>query len=240
MCRFFLGVLEAAFFPGSIYYLSRWYTRKEMTKRVTILNAGNLAAQAFGGLIAAGVLSDMQGDRGIAAWRWLFIIEGALTVFIAILTVWILPDYPESTRWLSDVERFIAQKRLVDDVGVADNDEANEGFTHGFKLAIADIKVWMLGFTYLLTIMGLSFSFFFPSITQALGYNTTITLLLTAPPWIWAVFASLLNAWNADRTGERFFHYAWPAVACIVGYIISMATKSTGPRYFAMFLMTSK
>jgi hypothetical protein len=88
--------------------------------------------------------------------------------------------------------------------------------------------------------MGLSFSFFFPSITVALGFNTTDTLLLTAPPWIWAVLVSLPNAWNADRTGERFFHYLWPAVACCVGYIISMATTKVGPRYFAMFLMTSK
>jgi hypothetical protein len=89
--------------------------------------------------------------------------------------------------------------------------------------------------------MGPSFSFFFPSITVALGFNTqTDTLLLTAPPWIWAILVSLPNAWNADRTGERFFHYLWPAVACCVGYIISMATTKVGPPYFAMFLMTSK
>jgi len=97
-----------------------------------------------------------------------------------------------------------------------------------------------LRITYFLTIMGLSFSFFFPSITVALGYNTTETLLLTAPPWIWALVVSLPNAWDADRTGERFFHYLWPAAACMIGYIISMTTEVVGPRYFAMFLMTSE
>lgn len=75
MCRFFVGCVEAAFVPGVLYYLSRWYTRKEMQLRVTILNAGNLAAQAFGGLIAAGILDGMEGKAGIRAWRWLFIIE---------------------------------------------------------------------------------------------------------------------------------------------------------------------
>lgn len=74
LCRFFLGCIEAAFFPGCLYYLSRWYTRKEMQLRVTIINAGNLAAQAFGGLIAAGILGDMDGKGGIRAWRWLFIV----------------------------------------------------------------------------------------------------------------------------------------------------------------------
>jgi len=145
MCRFFLGAVEAAFFPGCIYYLSRWYTRKEMYLRVTILNAGNLAAQGFGGLIAAGVLADMGGKKGIAAWKWLFIIEGALTVVIAFLSMAILPDYPSTTRWLSESERLIAQKRLVDDVGAADENDAEESIFHGLKLAVSDVKVWALG-----------------------------------------------------------------------------------------------
>lgn len=109
----------------------------------------------------------------------------------------------------------------------------------GLKLAFADPKVWFLALLYFLTIMGLSFSYFFPTITTALGYNTTATLLLTAPPWIFAIFTSIPNAWHADRTGERFFHYVWPAVACMVGYTISMATHNVGARYFSTFLMTT-
>lgn len=86
----------------------------------------------------------------------------------------------------------------------------------------------------------MQFSFFFPTIAQALGYGTTTTLLLTAPPWIWAMVVSLPNAWHADRTGERFFHYFGPALSCLVGYIIAMTTTTTAPRYVSMFLMTSK
>jgi MFS family permease len=74
MCRFFLGCVEAAFFPGCLLFLSRWYTRREMQLRVALINAGNLAAQAFGGLIAAGILADMDDAGGIRAWRWLFIV----------------------------------------------------------------------------------------------------------------------------------------------------------------------
>lgn len=85
----------------------------------------------------------------------------------------------------------------------------------------------------------MQFVFFFPTITQALGFDTTKTLLLTAPPWIWACLVSLPNAWHADKTGERFFHYFGPAATCIVGYIISMTTTTTAPRYLSMFLMTS-
>lgn len=256
LCRFFLGCIEASFFPGSLYFLSRWYTRKEMQLRVTVLNAGNLAAQAFGGLIAAGILSDMQGAAGLAAWRWLFIIEGVITVALAGAAVFILPDYPSSTRWLSVEDKQIAVGRLAIDAGLAvDGSEDDVSAVQGLLLAVKDPKVWLLGITYHATIMGLSvsilfvlsqsqtltvqFVFFFPTIGQALGYGTTATLLLTAPPWIWAMLVSLPNAWHADRTGERFLHYFGPALACIVGYIISATTTAVAPRYFSMFLMCS-
>lgn len=258
LCRFFLGCVEASFFPGSLYFLSRWYTRKEMQLRVTILNAGNLAAQAFGGLIAAGILGNMEGSGGLRAWRWLFVIEGSITVAIAAIAVFILPDYPQTTRWMSPEEKRIAEGRLIIDAGVSSEDSMGQEITamQGLLMAVKDPKVWLLGLTYHATIMGLSvrllhlhlvissmltcqFVFFFPTITQALGYGTTTTLLLTAPPWIWAVLVSLPNAWHADRTGERFLHYFGPALTCIVGYIISATTKSVGPRYFSMFLMTS-
>ncbi|KAJ4999120.1 hypothetical protein K4K48_004533 [Colletotrichum sp. SAR 10_66] len=97
VCRFLLGCVEASFFPGSLLFLSRWYNRREMQLRVTILNSGNLAAQGFGGLIAAGILADMEGAAGIRAWRWLFIVEGAVTVALAGVALFILPDYPKTT-----------------------------------------------------------------------------------------------------------------------------------------------
>lgn len=236
-CRFLLGCAESAFFPGSIYYLSRWYTRKEMQLRVTILNAGNILAQAFGGLIAAAVLKGLEGVAGIRAWRWLFILEGCITVLLALLSVFILPDYPKSTAWLSGQEKHVATSRLALDVGADDEHDIDDKLK-GLREAVSDPKVWLLGFTYFLTIMGLSFSYFFPTITQALGFSTVTTLLLTAPPWIFALVIAVPNAWHADRTGERFLHYLWPAVVCLAGYIISIVTTRAGPRYFSCFLMT--
>ncbi|KAL4774178.1 major facilitator superfamily domain-containing protein [Aspergillus nidulans var. acristatus] len=173
LCRFFLGCAESTLFPGSIYFLSRWYTKREMQLRVTLLNVGNIVAQAFGGLIAADILGRMEGTAGVRAWRWLFILEGAITVASAIIAGFVLPDYPSTTSWLSTEEKQTAQLRLELDLGL--------------KQAVVDPKVWLLGISYHCTIMGLCFSYFFPTSTQFLGYGTTTTLLLTAPPWIWAV-----------------------------------------------------
>src|SRR5436309_12571972 len=82
-CRFFLGFIEAAYFPGCLFYLSSWYTRKELGFRTAVLYSGSLISGAFSGLIAAGITGNMDGARGLRAWRWLFIIEGAITVVVA-------------------------------------------------------------------------------------------------------------------------------------------------------------
>lgn len=75
VCRFFLGFIEAAYFPGCLFYLSAWYTRKELGLRTAVLYSGSLISGAFGGLITAGITSNMDGTQGLRAWRWVFIIE---------------------------------------------------------------------------------------------------------------------------------------------------------------------
>ncbi|KIJ65885.1 hypothetical protein HYDPIDRAFT_174700 [Hydnomerulius pinastri MD-312] len=237
-CRVFIGLPEAAFYPGAIYLLSRWYTRKELAFRSAILYAGLLVSNAFGSLWAAGILGNMEGKMGIAAWRWLFYIEGAITIFIGFMAMWLLPDYPDNTRWLSPAERHLAQVRLAEDAGEADKDSEDASIFEGFILAIKDPKVLIFMLMCCSQLLGLSFINFFPTLTATLGYSTTITLLMSAPPWILAAIATLINAWNADRTGERFFHQtAWWWVV-MVGYIISLCTMATAGRYFSLFLMT--
>jgi MFS family permease len=70
VARFFLGIVEAPFFPGALFYLSKWYTKEELAKRNAIFFAGSLVSGAFGSLIAAGILSGLAGHMGLAAWQW--------------------------------------------------------------------------------------------------------------------------------------------------------------------------
>jgi MFS family permease len=76
--RFFLGFVEAPFFPGAVFLMSSWYTRAELTRRIAYLYAGNALANMFGGLLGAAILGGLEGDQGIAGWRWLFIIVRSL------------------------------------------------------------------------------------------------------------------------------------------------------------------
>jgi len=235
--RIFVGFPEAAFYPGAIYLLSRWYTRKELAFRSAILYGGLLISNAFGSLMAAGILSNMEGKLGIRAWRWLFYIEGAITVCIGLFAIWALPDYPHNTRWLSKAERRLAQVRLAEDAGEADEDSAHDTAFTGLKQALQDPKVYILAVMTCAQLLGLSFVNFFPTLTATLGFNTTISLVLAAPPWIFATIVCCASAWHADRTGERFFHITAPWWGVMLGYIIGLSTMSVGGRYFAMFLM---
>lgn len=164
LVRFFLGFVEAAFLPGALLILSKWYTRRELTTRNAILFCGNLISNAFSALVGAGVLSNMQGTLGHAAWRWLFWIEGAVTMLVAISAAFILPDLPHNTRGFTEEERQVAQLRMLEDVGEADADSKGQGEFAGLIMAMKDVKVWLMMFTLTAYVVGLSFNAFFVSI----------------------------------------------------------------------------
>lgn len=103
------------------------------------------------------------------------------------MAVFVLPDFPTTTKWLTDDERRLALKRMEEDVGVGDQLETeNGGFGYGFYLAIADWKVWWIATLLIAQVIALSFTGYFPTLTATLGYNPTASLLLVAPPWIYA------------------------------------------------------
>lgn len=203
-----------------------------------MLYSGSLISGAFGGLVTAGITSNMNNVKGLRAWRWVFIIEGAITVVIALAAFFVLPNMPRTTSWLSEEERQLATFRLAEDVGEEDwVSSESQSLFHGFKLALADVKTWVLTILLLAIVSSASVTNFFPTVVKTLGYDNVKTLLLTAPPYVLAVITTYLNAWHADRTGERFFHIVLPLCVGVVAFILCAATHSTAPRYVAMMLM---
>ncbi|KUM57756.1 hypothetical protein ACN42_g9418 [Penicillium freii] len=236
--RFFLGFVEAAYFPGCLYFLSVWYTRKELGFRTAALYSGSLLSGAFSGLIAAGITRNMDHVLGLRAWRWLFIIEGAVTIVVAFAAILVLPNFPRTTSWLSEEEKQLAAWRLEEDIGEDDwVDSEQQSFLHGAKLAFTDIKTWVLMLMILCIVSSASVTNFFPTVVKTLQYGNIETLLLTAPPYCLAVICAFGNAWHADRTGERYFHVTAPLYISVVTFIIAATTTATAPRYVAMMLM---
>ncbi|GAB7340857.1 hypothetical protein MBLNU457_7218t1 [Dothideomycetes sp. NU457] len=236
--RFILGFVEAPFFPGALFLFSSWYTKKELAARISILYAAGQMAGAFGGLLGSAIMSGMNGKAGLAAWRWLFIIEGCATFPVAVLALFILPDYPETTKWLTDSERDMAILRIAEEANQEDRHDAvtpMQGLVMAFKDPVLYI-IWMMQ-------LGLNtaaaFTNFFPTIVKTLGYDTKTTLLLSAPPYVFAAILGICNSYHSDKTKERWLHVVWPQVFCCVGFIISATTLNTGARYTATFMMMS-
>ncbi|KIY73724.1 MFS general substrate transporter [Cylindrobasidium torrendii FP15055 ss-10] len=234
--RFLLGFVEAAFYPGALLLISRWYTRAELSQRTAILGSGALISNAFGSLIASGILDAMQGALGYAAWRWLFFIEGGLTVVVACISIFVLPDFPETTSWLTAEEKALAIRRVEADVGFQGKDDIAVSQLEGFRLAFRDGKVWWLAMTLTSLVFSLSFNAYFPTLMSTLGNTPSVTMLICVPPWIFAAFVAILLSRHSDHHSERFWHVFFAFSLGIVGNIIAMSTMDPIARYISLFL----
>lgn len=236
--RFVLGFVEAGFFGSALYILSCWYTRSQLSLRNSILYSGSLLSGAFSGLIAAGILQNMDNVRGLRAWRWLFIIEGSITVGIAPIAYFVLPDMPSNSKMLTDLEREVILYKIRSETGQDDSDNiSEESYWGAFKLCVSDIKVWACVGILSWLVAACGVTNFFPSIVETLNFDKVITLVLTAPPYLLAVIATFFWARHADKTGERFYHVVCPMIVSLASFIISVSTLNTGARYFAMVIM---
>ncbi|KAG7528709.1 hypothetical protein FFLO_05970 [Filobasidium floriforme] len=235
MGRVALGITEAVFFPGAIFYLSCWYTKKQFALRTAILYSGSQLGNAFGPLLAIAIL-ELDGAHGLAGWRWLFLVEGVFTVGIAIICIFILPDVPQKARLLTSQEKDRLVYRLQMDRGQVDNSSEISAWK-GFMMAVTDPKTWLLCGILTSTYIAAAVNNFFPSVVSTLGYSRNITYCLTAPPFVLCVFVIILNGMHSDKTQERYLHIACPLVITVVANILAVATTKTAPRYVAMMLM---
>ncbi|KAF7776195.1 hypothetical protein Agabi119p4_4588 [Agaricus bisporus var. burnettii] len=247
--RFLLGFVEAAFFPGALYLIARWYKRNELSQRTTYFACGSLISNAFGSLIASGILDLMDGIFGYAAWRWLFFVEGGLTVLVAIIAIFTLPDFPETEviHWLTPAEHALARRRMIEDnaediqqpnaCNSSDQAVKPSNAVAGLILAFSDWKVWYMAVTLFLLALSLSFHIYFPTLTATMGYNATISLLLCAPPWLVATVWALWISRHSDTTNERCMHIVVPLLIGIGGFLLAMSTMNTAVRYVSLFLM---
>lgn len=242
--RFVLGLVEAPFFPGAVYYLSCWYTKRELGVRMAMLICGLLLSNSFAGLISAGILSGMSGVGSLAAWRWLFILEGAVTAVVGTIAFFVLPDYPSTTEWLSREEKIVAQCRLAADAGseemLAESEEQVSIWT-GVALAVKDYRVWLFACLQMATTASISFSHFFPTLIQGLGFkNNTTVLLLTSPPYLFSFIWALSFAWDADRRQKRSPHAAISAITAIIATVVTITlSDQQWPRYAMTFFVCS-
>lgn len=236
LVRFFLGFVEAPFYPGALYMLSIFYTKRELSLRIAIFYTGNIAANAFTGLIAAAVFATLDGSHGLEGWRWLFIITAVVTFGIAIIAFFVLPDEPGKTWWLSQEQRELAISRMKRDTT---QDSGSTSMMNGLKQACFDYRTWLFCFMMNMHVSGDSFKNFFPSMIKTLGFNTTITLVLTCPPYVVSMIISPILCWSSGRRNERTWHIIGATVVVIAGFIIAAARTDIAARYVGVVIFVS-
>jgi ACS family tartrate transporter-like MFS transporter len=233
--RFLLGLAEAGFFPGVIFYLRSWFPADARARTVAwFMTAGTLSA-VVGGPIS-GALLRIHDPNGLAGWQWMFLMEGIPAVVMGGVVLLYLTDKPEIAGWLSDEHR-----RWL--IGTLDQERQNipvEAPVSAISV-FTNLNMWLLAMTYFgLNTCSYGMSLFLPKMIQhATSVDTFKIGLLTAIPYISATIAMVLLGFHSDRTGERKFHTglaALTAAACLVGAAYS---KSLWPMLVLMTLAAS-
>jgi MFS transporter, ACS family, tartrate transporter len=213
--RLLLGVAEAGFFPGVIYYLMLWFPAQMRARAVSrFYIALPLSSVAMGSL--AGWLLGLGGKLGLAGWQWLFLVEGLPAVLFSFVILKLLPDVPAKAAWLAPAEKAWLENQLK-----SDSQLAHLGHEAGVLQALLSPKVWMIGAYFFCALTtNYAYGFSAPAILQgATGWSATQVGFAIACFGLAGAAGMLLNGAHSDRTGERALHCIVPCVVMAVGFV---------------------
>ena len=213
LLRFLLGVAEAGFFPGVIYYLSLWYPKAQRARAIAAFMTAVPVTGLIGGPLS-GALLGLDGIYGLKGWQWLFFLEGLPAVVLGGSVIFYLNDRPETTRWLAPAERAWLVETLAAERRAC-------VLRSDIRMALTDATVWKLGIVFLLAAAGFyGYSFWAPLVIKSLTglSNFKVGLVLGAISAV-TILGMLLNSYHSDRTGERPIHIAMPLLVMGVGLL---------------------
>lgn len=234
--RWFLGMAESAFFPTVIYYLTTFYRRGELARRLAIFYAASNIANAFSGLLAFGVF---HIHSKLYNWRYLFLIEGACTFCFSLFALWYLPKNAGEAKFLNEDEKALAFHRIQVDSSAVVAEEFN--LRDSLKIFTYPSTYGFLAIEICLGIPLQSVSLFLPQIIARLKYSTVKTNLYTVAPNISGAVMLLVLAFMSDFARLRSPFIVLGFTFTFIGFIIYAAitdvTAQIHVAYFATFMM---
>lgn len=232
--RFFLGTFEGFFGPSVPIYLSSFYTRGELAKRLAIWYSSTALSGAFAGLLSYGIF---QIKGSMSGWRILFLLEGGLTICVAIIAIFILPTYPQYVDFLTPKQKEAAVMRLLKDASKRVDAPFNA------REFFAPAKEWKF---YVFIIFALCYgtasstaTTFLPQLIGRFGFSKVKTNLYTVAPNVVAALYLYLLAFMSDKVRQRTPFLALALGTTMIGCIMlaALPLSATGPGYFACFLI---
>ena len=219
--RFLLGVAEAGFFPGVVYYLTLWFPARVRARAVSRFYIALPLSSVLMGSVA-GWLLGLGGKLGLSGWQWLFLLEGLPAAAFSLVILKMLPDGPAKATWLTAEEKEWLQGQLK-----ADGAKAHLGHSAGVMQALLEPKVWMMGayFFFALT-ASYAYNFSQPAILQgATGWSVKNVGFLVACFGLAGAAGMLVNGAHSDRKGERAMHCIVPCLVMAAGYLTASYAK---------------
>ncbi|OAA64952.1 high-affinity nicotinic acid transporter [Cordyceps fumosorosea ARSEF 2679] len=234
-CRVLLGAFEAGLFPALTFVISGIYPAASQGKRIAVLYVSIALSGAVGGLIAYGIQS--MGERhGLEAWRWLFIIEGAVSLIIGVICWVSLPGSPETAWFLSSEEKSTMALLKI-------RDHPYEEDAHKFSwrqvgLAVSDPLVWLASTAlFCSSIAMFGFSTFLPTLLKGMQYTSLQANYLSIPVYVLASIGTGVTTFVSDRIGRRAICLIHSPILVMVGYAIGIGSSNRSAGYFGMFIV---
>jgi MFS family permease len=215
--RFILGLAEAGFFPGVIYYLTIWYPSDRRSTRTAWFVTAIPLAGVIGNPISGAIMDFCSGAYGLAGWQWLFLIEGVPSIIVGVWVMFYLDSNINEAKWLTADEKTLLNRNLQ----AEETQKTETSILDAFKSA----KVYVLCVIYFTLMIGLyGIAFWLPTIVKALGVQGYWNVgLLSAIPWGFATIGMLIISHHSDQTGERRWHYALNAAVGALGLALAGA-----------------
>ncbi|KAJ7075362.1 MFS general substrate transporter [Mycena crocata] len=236
--RVFIAVTEGGVIPATLIYLGGFYKSTELSTRLGWFWGIQAIASAVSGLMASGLLQ-LRGRSGLEGWKWLFLVDGIITVFVSVVIWFYLPRNVASTQgglrgfkpWFTPRQVQIAVTRVIKDD--QSKREYEKRVTRAdFKDAATDIGLW----GHLLLVQHL------PTVIKSFRFNVFVSNALTAPPYVLQCIIMIIVIRHSDQVRERGFHGAFGSAWQLVGWIILRAmpnSASRGVKYFGAVIVAS-
>ncbi len=218
--RFLLGLAEAGFAPGMIYYLSIWFPDRIWARYASLYLLAIPLTTVIGAPVSSLILG-ADGFLGLHGWQWLFLLEALPALVLAVAVYFYLPNGPADAWFLTAPEREIV---VVD---LASDHDAQDGRIHGVWHALADFRVILLCAVYFGIVVGLyGIGYWLPQIVQGMGYSNFAIGVLVALPYAAAAIAQFLWGRHSDSPRERVWHVMLPSLMSALAFALSAALQS--------------
>ena len=236
--RVLLGIAEAGFFPGIIFYLTAWFPPARRARVVAWFMLAIPVANIFGNPVSGLIMDTFGGSGGLAGWQWLFLLEGLPSVVLGILVLFVLPDRPRDAAWLNDGEKTALESQID-----AEGDQRRAAGGTDKLTALADPRVWLLVALYFSVAVGTNATgahlpklvkgHFEPMLQEqavAAGRDKDQILwqvgLLSALPHLASVVAMVVTSWLSDRWRSRSLLVAAALLAAGAGWAVAWQAEN--------------